>query len=347
MIHFDPLAKREALQKIETVSMEPDFWNDQERAQQMMREMRILKDVITKYDTLREEFENLEIAYELSAEEKEYEKEVTNIIKTLLLKTDAMEVETMLSEPYDQHSAILSIHPGAGGTESQDWAEMLYRMYLRWAEQNGYKTTMLDYLAGEEAGVKSATILVDGSYAFGYLKAEKGVHRLVRISPFDSSGRRHTSFAAIEVMPEVPDDDSSIEVDAKDLKVETFRAGGAGGQHINTTDSAVRITHLPTNTVVQCQNERSQIKNRATAMKLLKSKLLELRIKEKEAELSKIQGEQQEIGWGSQIRSYVFHPYNMVKDHRTNYEKGNIGAVMDGDINEFITEYLKKMAAEK
>ena len=348
MIHFDLAGKRARIKEMEEATMEPDFWSDSEKAQGVMRDMRVIKDTVGKFESIEEDYEHLEIAYELSGEEegKEYEKEVKKLLKTLQVKIDAMEIETMLSEPYDQHNAILTIHPGAGGTESQDWAEMLYRMYLRWAEQNGYKTTVLDYLAGEEAGIKSVTILIEGSYAFGYLKAEKGVHRLVRISPFDSSGRRHTSFVAVEVMPEVSEDDTSIEIDAKDLRVETFRSGGAGGQHVNTTDSAVRIIHIPTNTIVQCQNERSQIKNRATAMKLLKSKLLELKIREKEEELSKIQGEQQDIGWGSQIRSYVFHPYSMVKDHRTSFEKGNVHAVMDGEIDEFITEYLKKMARQ-
>jgi len=344
VIHFDLPSKNAKIEEMEKETTDPDFWSDSDKAQKVMREIRILKDKVNKFRSIQEDFENMEVAVELSQEDegKEYEKEVKSLLKTLNVKIDAMEIETMLSDPYDQNSAIINIHPGAGGTESQDWAEMLYRMYLRWAEQNGYKTTILDYLTGEEAGIKSATILVEGSYAFGYLKAEKGVHRLVRISPFDSSGRRHTSFAAVEVMPEVPEDDTSIEVDQKDLKIETFRAGGAGGQHVNTTDSAVRIIHIPTNTIVQCQNERSQIKNRATAMKLLKSKLLELRIKEKESEMQELQGEQQDIGWGSQIRSYVFHPYNMVKDHRTNFEKGNVNAVMDGEINEFITEFLKK-----
>ena len=341
MIHFDLASKKAKIAEMEEATMSPDFWSDSDKAQLVMRDLRVIRDTVNKFENIQEDFEHLEIAYEL-----EYEKEVKKYLKTLQVKIDAMEIETMLSDPYDQNSAIINIHPGAGGTESQDWAEMLYRMYLRWAEQSGYKTTILDYLAGEEAGIKSVTILVEGSYAFGYLKAEKGVHRLVRISPFDSSGRRHTSFAAVEIMPEVPEDDKTIEIDVKDLKIETFRSGGAGGQHVNTTDSAVRIIHIPTNTIVQCQNERSQIKNRATAMKLLKSKLLELKLKEKEAEMSKIQGEQQDIGWGSQIRSYVFHPYSMVKDHRTNFEKGNVQAVMDGEIDEFITEYLKKMARQ-
>lgn len=326
--------------------MDPDFWADSEKAQEVMKRIGILREAVNKFQSIQDSFDNLEIAYELSGEDEgeEYAEEVQKIIKTLQVKIDGMEIETMLSEPYDQNNAILTIHPGAGGTESQDWAEMLYRMYLRWAEKNGYKTTVLDHLPGEEAGLKSVTILIEGNYVFGYLKAEKGVHRLVRISPFDSSGRRHTSFTAVEVMPEVPEDDNSIEIDPKDMKIETFRSGGAGGQHVNTTDSAVRITHIPTNTIVQCQNERSQIKNRGTAMKLLKSKLLELQLKEKEMEMSKMQGDQQEIGWGSQIRSYVFHPYSMVKDHRTNYEKGNVQAVMDGEIDEFITEFLKKKA---
>ena len=348
-IHFDLAKKTRNLEELEALTMDPDFWSDSGKAQKVMREARVLKETINKFRALEDEAGDLEVAVELAKEEEgnEYEKEVKKILKSLSAKLEAMEIATMLSDPYDSYSAILTIHPGAGGTESQDWAEMLYRMYLRWAEKNGYKATVLDLLPGEEAGIKSATISVEGDYAFGYLRAEKGVHRLVRISPFDSSGRRHTSFVAVEIMPEVPDDDNTIVVEDKDLKIETYRAGGAGGQHINTTDSAVRITHLPTNTIVQCQNERSQIKNRATAMKMLKSKLLELRIREKEAELAKIQGEQQDIGWGSQIRSYVFHPYNMVKDHRTSYEKGNVHAVMDGEIDEFITAYLKKISAEK
>ena len=346
VIHFDLDPKKEKISQLEEESMNPDFWTDSDKAQKIMREIRTLKATVEKFAAIEDDFANLEIAWELSSEDegKEYEAEVKSLLKSLHARIDNMEVETMLSDPYDSYNAILTIHPGAGGTESQDFAEMLYRMYLRWAEQNGYKTEVLDYLAGEEAGIKSVTIGIEGDFAFGYLGAEKGVHRMVRISPFDASGRRHTSFAAVEIMPEVSEDDNSIEVDQKDLRIETFRSGGAGGQHVNTTDSAVRIIHIPTNTVVQCQNERSQIKNRSTAMKLLKSKLLELRIKEKEEELAKIQGKQQEIGWGSQIRSYVFHPYSMVKDHRTNHEKGNVQAVMDGDINDFITEYLKKKA---
>jgi peptide chain release factor 2 len=245
-----------------------------------------------------------------------------------------------LSEEYDKNNAILELHPGAGGTESQDWGSMLLRMYTRWAEKKGFKVETLDYLPGEEAGIKSVTLAIKGHNAYGYLKAEKGVHRLVRISPFDSSGRRHTSFVSCEVIPEL-NDDIQIEVRTEDLKIDTYRATGAGGQHINTTDSAIRITHLPTGVVVTCQAERSQIKNREAALKMLKSKLYQLEIERKEQELLEIRGEQKEIGWGSQIRSYVFHPYSMVKDHRTSAESGNVQAVMDGDLDQFIDAYLR------
>ena len=246
----------------------------------------------------------------------------------------------MLSEPYDKNNAILELHPGAGGTESQDWASMLLRMYTRWAERRGFSVSTMDYLPGDEAGVKSVTLLIKGHNAYGYLKAEKGVHRLVRISPFDSSGRRHTSFVSCEVMPEF-NDEIEIDVKTEDLKIDTYRSSGAGGQHVNTTDSAVRITHLPTNTVVTCQSERSQIKNREQAMKMLKAKLYQLEIERQQQQLDDIRGEQKEIGWGSQIRSYVFHPYSMVKDHRTNTEIGNTQGVMDGDLDKFINAYLR------
>ena len=258
-----------------------------------------------------------------------------------LNQLNEFELQLLLSEPYDKNNAILELHPGAGGTESQDWASMLLRMYTRWAERKGFKVETMDYLPGDEAGVKSVTLLIKGHNAYGYLKAEKGVHRLVRISPFDSSGRRHTSFVSCEVMPEI-DDTVEIEISTEDLKIDTYRASGAGGQHINTTDSAVRITHLPTNTVVTCQSERSQIKNREQAMKMMKAKLYQLKIEEQEKELAEIRGEQKDIGWGSQIRSYVFHPYSMVKDHRTNYEIGNTNSVMDGDLDGFINAYLRQ-----
>lgn len=311
-----------------------------------MQKLTALKSKIDKFNDLKTMVEDAETLYEMAKEEDDESllDEVQEALAPAMKALEAFELETLLNGKYDINNAIISIHPGAGGTESQDWADMLYRMYVRWAERHGFGITLLDFLAGEEAGLKSATLLIKGEYAFGYLKAEKGVHRLVRISPFDASGRRHTSFAALEVMPEV-DQDEEIEIDPKDLKIDTYRSTGAGGQHINTTDSAVRITHLPTGIVVQCQNERSQIQNRATAMKMLTSKLVELKMKEHEKEMAALQGDQQEIGWGSQIRSYVFHPYSMAKDHRTNIEKGNIQAVMDGDIDDFIQGYLKQQAA--
>ncbi|SMB85683.1 bacterial peptide chain release factor 2 (bRF-2) [Desulfonispora thiosulfatigenes DSM 11270] len=315
-------------------------------AQKIMQKLTNLKEKLKKYTDLASGFEDVEVLYELSEQEDESLGEVTEELKQVKESLEVLELETLLNSKYDRNDAIITLHPGAGGTESQDWTEMLYRMYTRWAEKEGYRVQIFDLLPGDEAGIKSVTLSIQGENAFGYLKAEKGVHRLVRISPFDSSGRRHTSFAALEVMPEV-NDEGEIEIDTKDLKIDTFRAGGAGGQHVNTTDSAVRITHLPTGIVTQCQNERSQISNRHSAMKILQAKLLEKKLKDHEKELAQIKGDQQEIGWGSQIRSYVFHPYNMVKDHRTNVEKGNVQAVMDGDINEFIYGYLKMQARKE
>ena len=334
---------------MEELSAAADFWDNPEEAQKVMQQISALRSKIERFNEVKSMLEDCETLYEMAKEEGDDEElmnEAFDSLKPMMKELQAFELETLLNGQYDANNAIISIHPGAGGTEGQDWAEMLYRMYVHWAENHKYSVTVLDYLAGEEAGIKSVTLLIKGENAFGYLKAERGVHRLVRISPFDASGRRHTSFAALEVMPEVENDDS-IEIDPKDLRIDTYRSTGAGGQHINTTDSAVRITHLPTGIVVQCQNERSQIQNRATAMKMLTSKLVELKIKEHEQELAAIQGEQQEIGWGSQIRSYVFHPYSMVKDHRTNVEKGNVQAVMDGDIDDFIQAYLKMQAAKK
>ena len=264
-----------------------------------------------------------------------------NSIKNLQKEIEKLEINTLLSGRYDKNNAILTIHPGAGGTESCDWAQMLYRMYARWASDNGYELKELDYLDGEEAGIKSVTFLIKGVYAYGYLKGEMGVHRLVRISPFDSGGRRHTSFASVEVLPEITED-TQININPDDLRVDTYRASGAGGQHVNKTSSAVRITHLPTNIVVSCQSERSQIQNRETAMKMLKSKLLNLKEKEHKDKIEDLKGNQMDIAWGSQIRSYVFCPYTMVKDHRTNYEVGNVQSVMDGNLNDFIDAYLKK-----
>lgn len=325
----------------------PNFWDNPDEAQKTMQQLTKLKDKVEEIKRLETKLEDIEVLYELGKEEGEeaVDAEIAQELKELDGLLEKMELETLLNDRYDRNNAILTLHPGAGGTESQDWTDMLYRMYTRWAENKGYKVEVLDYLPGEEAGIKSVTISIEGENAYGYLKAEKGVHRLVRISPFDASGRRHTSFSAVEVMPEVSDE-TTIEIDPKDLKVDTYRASGAGGQHVNKTSSAVRITHIPTGIVVQCQSERSQISNRATAMKILQSKLLELQMKEKEKEMAELKGEQQEIGWGSQIRSYVFHPYSMVKDHRTGVEKGNVHAVMDGDIDDFITEYLKMQASQ-
>ncbi len=328
--------------ELDEIMSEPSFWNDQAKAQGIINEANGLKDQVGEFNALNESYENLDLTFELIKEEPDVDlqEELESELMELSERLNAFELQLLLSEEYDKNNAILELHPGAGGTESQDWASLLLRMYTRWAEKKGFKVETLDYLPGDEAGVKSVTLGIRGHNAYGYLKAEKGVHRLVRISPFDSSGRRHTSFVSCEVMPEF-NDEINIEIRTEDLKIDTYRASGAGGQHINTTDSAVRITHLPTNTVVSCQTERSQIKNRETAMKMLKSKLYQLEIEQQEAELAEIRGEQKEIGWGSQIRSYVFHPYSMVKDHRTNAETGNIQAVMDGDLDMFIDAYLR------
>lgn len=324
----------------------PDFWDDQQKAQTAINESNALKDQVHVFHDLNETYENLELTYELVKEESdaELQAELESELVELTKRLSDFELELLLSEPYDKSNAILELHPGAGGTESQDWGSMLLRMYTRWAEKRGFKVETLDYLPGDEAGIKSVTLSIKGHNAYGYLKAEKGVHRLVRISPFDSSGRRHTSFVSCEVMPEL-DDDIQIDIRTEDLKIDTYRASGAGGQHINTTDSAVRITHVPTGVVVTCQTERSQIKNRERAMTMLKAKLYQRKIEEQEKQLAEIRGEQKEIGWGSQIRSYVFHPYSMVKDHRTNTESGNVQAVMDGDINQFIDAYLRSKLA--
>lgn len=320
----------------------PDFWDDNDKAQALIAEMNAVKGSVDQYSKLQQDYDDSSLMIELADEEgdEEMAAEVAGNIQDLVNRINEFELQLLLNEPYDKLNAILELHPGAGGTESQDWGQMLLRMYTRWAEKRGFKVETLDYLPGDEAGIKSVTLLIKGYNAYGYLKAEKGVHRLVRISPFDSSGRRHTSFVSCDVVPEI-DDTIDIEIRTEDLKIDTYRASGAGGQHINTTDSAVRITHLPTGVVVTCQNERSQIKNRERAMTMLRSKLYERRIEEQKQELAEIRGEQSEIGWGSQIRSYVFHPYSMVKDHRTTHETGNIGAVMDGDLDGFVDAYLR------
>ncbi|MEO2077621.1 MAG: peptide chain release factor 2 [Bacillus sp. (in: firmicutes)] len=334
--------KEARIAELDDEMLQPDFWNDQEKAQTVISEANALKDQVNEFNDLNESYENLEISYELVKEEDDQElrAELEEELQQLSGRLSQFELQLLLSEEYDKNNAILELHPGAGGTESQDWGSMLLRMYTRWAEKKGFKVETLDYLPGDEAGIKSVTLAIKGHNAYGYLKAEKGVHRLVRISPFDASGRRHTSFVSCEVMPEF-NEEIQVEVRTEDLKIDTYRATGAGGQHINTTDSAVRITHIPTGVVVTCQSERSQIKNREAAMKMLKAKLYQREIERQEQELLEIRGEQKEIGWGSQIRSYVFHPYSMVKDHRTSTESGNVQAVMDGDLDQFINAYLR------
>ena len=314
-------------------------------AGKILQRIKGLKGKIEKYNALHEMWEDMTTLVALAIEENDesvYD-EIKSGVKELRENLENMKLETLLSGKYDACNAILTLHAGAGGTEAQDWCEMLFRMYTRWAERRGFKTETLDFLDGEEAGIKSVTFQIEGLNAYGYAKCEKGVHRLVRISPFDSSGRRHTSFASLDVMPAI-EDDIEVNIRPEDLKVDTYRASGAGGQQINKTESAIRITHLPTGLVVTCQNERSQHKNRDIAMKMLKSKLVEIAEREQKEKIEDIKGVQMEIGWGSQIRSYVFHPYSMVKDHRTNYETGNTGAVMDGDIDGFINAYLTALS---
>ncbi len=344
---FDPLSKRKELEKIEQESSKPSFWEDQKRASSVMQKKARLEAQLSLYDGLRVELEEAELLLSLAEEENDAEtlREVEEKLSSAAKKLKRMELEQMLGAEEDIKNAIVSIHPGAGGTEAQDWAQMLMRMYLRWAESHGYKTEIIDYLAGEEAGIKSVTFTVEGEYAYGYLKAERGVHRLVRISPFDAARRRHTSFASVFVYPEV-EEDLEIEIKEDEIRVDTFRASGAGGQHVNKTDSAVRITHLPTGIVVSCQNERSQHKNRATAMKILKARLYELKKKEEEEKLSHLHKEKQDIAWGSQIRSYVLHPYRLVKDHRTGVEVSDVDSVLDGNLDPFIEAYLTGKRAQ-
>lgn len=310
-----------------------------------MQKLTALKEKVNLYEGLRQEIEDLATLRELGLEEDDHSVagEINKGLKKLQEKLDELELALLLKGPYDKENAIIALHAGAGGTEAQDWVEMLLRMYTRWAESRGYKVEILDFLQGDEAGVKSVTIQISGEYAFGYMQSEKGVHRLVRISPFDTSGRRHTSFASVDVLPQV-EENLDITIDTEELKIDTYRSGGAGGQHVNKTDSAVRITHLPTGIIVQCQSERSQISNRAKAMKMLQAKLLDLQLRQQEEELTALRGDQQDISWGSQIRSYVFQPYCLIKDHRTNVEMGNVGAVMDGDIDMFISAYLQMKA---
>ncbi|MBR5515073.1 MAG: peptide chain release factor 2 [Clostridia bacterium] len=333
------------LAELDEKTSQPDFWNDQENSGKILQRQKAVKSKIEKYQGLVTKHEDTFVLCEMGIDENDESvvEEVQSELKSLNELTEQMKIEVLLSGEYDRNNAIVSFHPGAGGTEAQDWALMLYRMYTRWGEKHGFNVKLLDWLDGEEAGLKSATIMVEGENAYGYLKSENGVHRLVRVSPFDSSGRRHTSFASVEVMPEF-DDDASIELRDEDLEITAHRSSGAGGQHVNKTDSAIRIVHIPTGIVVGCQTERSQLQNKETALKMLKSKLLEIKEREKLEKIEDIQGNKTNIEWGAQIRSYVFMPYTLAKDTRTGYEDGNIQAVMDGEIDGFINAYLKQNA---
>ncbi len=336
---------RRKAEELDEQIMMPDFWNDQQNSGKILKEVKQLKEKIGEYDALRGKHrETLELA-ELAAEEEDesFLEEILQAVRDIEAQEEKMRIEVLLSGEYDANNAILSFHPGAGGTEAQDWAMMLYRMYVRWAEKSGFSVKLLDWLDGDTAGIKSATIMVEGLNAYGFLKSENGVHRLVRVSPFDASGRRQTSYASVEVMPEFTDD-GAIEISDEDLEITTHKSSGAGGQHINKTESAVRITHIPTGIVVGCQTERSQLQNKETALKMLKSKLMEIKLREHLERIEDIQGVKAKIEWGSQIRSYVFMPYTLVKDVRTGYEEVDVASVMDGNIDGFINAYLKANA---
>ncbi|MFH1727845.1 MAG: peptide chain release factor 2 [Pseudomonadota bacterium] len=333
------------LNKIEDMTAKTDFWNDQTKAELNLKKQKLIKDKLDNFNFLKNETEDLlELISLLDGSDHAFEREFDERLYILEDKLAKTELKRMLSSDLDTNSAILTLNSGAGGTEACDWVEMLLRMYLRWCEKNEFKAKIFDILEGEEAGLKNVSLTVSGEYAYGYLKAESGIHRLVRISPFDSNKRRHTSFASVHVFPDI-EEDNEIDINEKDLRIDTYRAQGAGGQHVNKTDSAVRITHIPTNTVVQCQNERSQHKNKASAMKILKARLFQLEEKKKKEQQEKLSPEKKDIAWGSQIRSYVMQPYRMVKDHRTNFEKGNVDAVLDGDIDEFIEKYLLEFSS--
>lgn len=346
MSHFDLTVKKHKIEELTSLTMQDGFWDNPNDAQNIIQKLNAEKDIVDQHDDIQHTLLSLQETHDMLKEDMDediyllFEEEYVEMLK----KFEDFEIKVLLSHEYDHSNAIVEIHPGAGGTEAHDWAEMLYRMYSRWASKKDFKITVLDYLAGEEAGIKSVTFLVEGDMAYGYLKCEKGVHRLVRISPFDSGARRHTSFASLDIMPQF---NNEIEIDIKpdDLIIETKRASGAGGQHINKTDSAVRMVHKPTGLVANCQNGRSQHENREEALRILKSRIYQRMIEEQEAKLAEIKGEQKLIEWGSQIRSYVFHPYSMVKDHRTNHESGNTQAVMDGDLDNFIYAYLKTLVS--
>ena len=338
-------AKEEKIAELEYKMGEPTFWDDAEEAQKINQELNDVKISVDKYKNLKTKFEDAQTLWEMAVEDEDesLEDEINGDLDNVAEGLENLQLEVLLSGPYDANNAILTLHAGAGGTEAQDWTQMLLRMYGRWAERHGFTVETADLLPGDEAGVKSATLFIKGHNAYGFLKSEKGIHRLVRISPFDANARRHTSFAACDIMPEI-DDAVEVDINMADVRVDTYRASGAGGQHINKTSSAVRMTHEPTGIVVQCQNERSQLQNREQCLKMLRAKLFELEQEKKEKELAKLEGDQQKIEWGSQIRSYVFQPYTMVKDHRTNEETGNVQAVMDGDLDPFIRAYLAAKA---
>lgn len=342
MIHFDILKLENELRELENQTTILDFWNDVKNSSLVLKRITELKNIVNKYKSIESDIQNvLELNVLLQDEtDAELLKELNKNISSIEQELNELEITTLLSGKYDSNNAIVTLHPGAGGTDAQDWGNMLYRMYCRWAYRNDYKIEELSFSEGEEAGIKSVTFLVSGNYPYGHLKGEQGVHRLVRISPFDTNKRRHTSFASVEVLPEISED-TDVYINPDDLKVDVYRSSGAGGQHVNKTSSAIRITHIPTNIIVSCQNERSQIQNRERALKMLKSKLLHLKEQEHKETIEELKGIQRDIAWGSQIRSYIFCPYTLVKDHRTNYEEGNIEAVMDGNLNGFIKSYLR------
>lgn len=327
--------------ELEHKAAEPEFWNDMEKSQKVLQKIKTLKSKLESFESINTQWEDLLTLSDLGLEEQDKSviPEVGEGLEKVKTSLEVLRLETLLTGPYDKNNAILTLHAGAGGTEAQDWVQMLLRMFTRWAENKGYQVEILDYLDGDEAGVKSVTIQIIGENAYGYMRSEKGVHRLVRISPFDASGRRHTSFASLDVMPEL-DDSIEIDINPEDIKMDVYRASGAGGQHINKTSSAVRLTHIPTGVVVACQTQRSQFQNKDTAMKMLKAKLFDIKEREQKEKIEDLKGVQMDIAWGSQIRSYVFCPYTLVKDHRTNFENGNVDAVMDGDLDGFINAYL-------
>nr|WP_242654516.1 peptide chain release factor 2 [Clostridium butyricum] len=341
-LHFDRAGLEKELHELECKMQEPGFWDDSKKAEEVTKKSKLIKDKIENYDKLKSQLDDIDVLKDIMEEDDiESANEIIQTIKSIEHEIEDYNMKILLSGEYDKNNAIVTLHVGVGGTDANDWTEMLLRMYTRWCENKGYSVETIDLIAGDEAGIKSVTLKVTGEYVYGYLKAEKGIHRLVRISPYNANGKRQTSFASMEVLPELTKE-QDITIRPDDLKVDTYRSSGSGGQHINKTDSAVRITHIPTGIVVQCQNERSQFSNRETAMEMLKSKLVELKERAHKEKIEDLTGELKDMGWGSQIRSYVFHPYSMVKDHRTNVETSNVNGVMDGDIDLFINAFLKQ-----